>query len=100
MDCGIRSLRRFMWSGQRWWGAANPRTKLAGDGLLDADLGNETSHIFLGDVIELAFVFFFQAFAQIFRGNEARFTVAEVAAGPGAEFDERRVCQANDQRVA
>ena len=41
----------------------------------------------------------FQSFAQIFRGNEARFAVAQITSALGPEFDEGGVRQANHQRI-
>src|SRR5262249_27344180 len=49
---------------------------------------------------KLALILLFQRLAQVFRRNETRFAVAEVAAGLRAEIDEGCVCQANDQCVS
>jgi hypothetical protein len=52
------------------------------------------------NVVERADIFFFEAFAQIFRGYEAGFAVGQVASGFFAEFYEGGVGQSNDVSLA
>src|SRR5882724_481376 len=67
--------------------------------LLNSDLRDETQNFVVRDVVEFAFVFFLEAFAQKFRGDEAGFTVGEIAAGFFAKRGEPRMGEADDERV-
>lgn len=67
---------------------------------LNSDLGNEAEDVVVEDIVEFAFVFLFEAFAQKFRRDEAGFAISEFAAGFFAKSDKRGVCEADDASVA
>src|SRR5882672_10572684 len=64
--------------------------------LLDADHLDQAQHFLVRHVVERAFVFFFEAFAQKFRGDETSFAVGEVTAALFTEFDESGIREADN----
>ena len=68
--------------------------------LLNSDLLDQAQHVGFGDVVERSLVFFLEAFAQIFGGDEAGFAVGQIPAGALAKFHESGVRQPEDNGPA
>src|SRR6266849_8023931 len=64
--------------------------------LLDAYHLDEPLHFLVRHIVERALVFFFQAFAKIFRGDKTCFAVGQVSAGLFAKFNKGGMREAND----
>src|ERR1035438_2495900 len=64
--------------------------------LLDADGVDQPEHVVVEDVVERAYVLFFEAFAQVFGRHEAALAVGQVAASAISEGDERGVRESDD----
>ena len=65
--------------------------------LLDSDLRDEAEDVVVEDVVEFALVFFLEAFAQEFRGDEAGFAIGQVATSFVAKRGECGVSEADDE---
>src|SRR5437899_11080887 len=68
--------------------------------LLDADQIDQAQHFTFRDVIERASIFFFEAFAQIFRGDKTCFAVGQVTPRLLAQFHERSMREPHHVRLA
>src|SRR5438105_4997525 len=77
-----------------------PFVKATRSELLDADLFDKASYIFACDIVHFTFVFLFQAFFQIFGGDEAGFAVRQIACGALAEFYETGMVQTDNEGLA
>ena len=67
--------------------------------LLNSDLRNQAQDGVVRDIVEFAFVFFLEAFAKKFGGDETGFAVGQVAAGLIAKRGECGVREADDERA-
>ena len=72
----------------------------SGKHLFNSDLIDQAKDIVVVDVVEGALVFFLEALAQVFGGDEAGFAVGQVASGAFAEFHEGGVRKAHDEALA
>src|SRR5437867_11788716 len=101
MVCVILPSKRFMRSRRkRLLTLKSFHALLSETLLLNSDLRDEAEHVIAEDVVEFAFVFFLEAFAQEFGGDETGFAVSEVASGFIAKRGERGVGEADDASVA